>query len=143
MPAQFAPWTPATGRCADSSPAGSRALMRAITERWDGRRAVSWGILSCRLTALGNPSAHGKGWALDVGCSLRVGRNIRKRIMRIGPAKLGISVLIHDRVIYSAKSPNGRRYPGHPHRDHVHIELTPRAARDLKLGAARRLLEAG
>lgn len=140
MPAAFAPWQQATGPCAKSAPAGSRALMRAITERWDDGRASSWGILSCRLTALGNASAHGKGWALDVGCSLRVGRNIRKRLMRVGPAKLGISVIIHDRVIYSAKSPNGRHYPGVPHRDHVHIELTPRAARDLKLGAARRVL---
>ena len=92
MPARFAPWTPATGSCADSAPAGSRALMRAILDRWDDRRASSWGILSCRPTALGNLSAHSKGRALDVGCSLRVGRQVLAlgRAAKVGDGLRGV-----------------------------------------------------
>jgi hypothetical protein len=137
--ARFAPWAPSSGPCAPVAPAGSRALMAAILLRWAGK-ARNWGMLSCRDTALGGPSKHRKGEALDVGCSLRVGRNIRKRLMRVGPERLGISCIIHDRVIYSAKSPGGRHYPGHPHHDHVHIELTPRAARRLNLTTVARIL---
>lgn len=138
--AQFAPWTQARGRCAPSAKRGSRALLRAILGRWHSGRTESWGILSCRDTALGNKSAHAKGRAIDVGCSVRVGRNIRKRIMRVGPARLGVSVIIHDRVIYSRRSPAGRRYNGHPHRDHIHIEMTPKAAKRLNFRTVKRIL---
>lgn len=100
----------------------------------------NWGIYNCRDTALGNPSAHGDGRALDVGCTIAVGRLLVRLLLKIGPARLGISVIIHNRVIYSAKSPNGRRYPGNPHTDHVHIEMTRAAANKLTVKAARRIL---
>jgi len=136
---RFATWE-AAGRDAGRAMPGARALMALILLIWGGRGAQSWGIYNFRPTALGNPSAHGEGRALDVGCSIRIGRLIVRRLLRYGPAKLGICAIIHNRVIYSAKSPNGRRYDGVPHLDHVHIEMTRRAARDLTLAKAKRVL---
>lgn len=135
---EFARWRQASGPCAKAAQPGARALMAALLVRYPGTR--SWGILSCRDTALGNKSAHAKGRALDVGCSLTVGRRIVRRLLKIGPARLGISVIIHDRVIYSRRAPRGRRYTGVPHRDHVHIEMTGKAAKRLNLSTIRRIL---
>jgi hypothetical protein len=112
--------------------------MAGLVLRFPG--AVSWGILSCRNTALGGPSAHSKGRALDVGCSLPVGRRIVRGLLAIGPYRLGISNIIHDRRSYSARYPNGTAYSGHPHRDHVHIELTGKAAKRLTLKTVKRVL---
>ena len=39
-----------------------------------------------------------------------------------------------------AKSPRGRPYAGDPHRDHVHIEMTRKAASHLSLARAKRVL---
>lgn len=135
---KFARWYPATGPCAKAAQPGARALMAGIVLRFPG--AVSWGILSCRKTALGNMSAHSKGRALDVGCSVPVGRRIVRALLAIGPARLGISNIIHDRRSYSARYPNGRAYNGHPHRDHVHIEMTGKAAKRLTLRTVKRIL---
>jgi len=112
--------------------------MAALLLRYPTAR--SWGIYSYRPTALGNPSAHGEGRALDVGCGLKTGRRIVRDLLDLDPWSLGISVIIHDRRIYSAKSPNGRPYPGHHHRDHVHLEMTRKAARRLQLARAKRIL---
>lgn len=105
--------------------------------------AKSWGIYNCRSTALGNKSAHSEGRALDVGCSIAVGKRIVATLLRIGPANLGISAIIHNRVIYSRKSPRGRRYTGVPHLDHVHIEMTRKAARHVTVARAKRVLGVG
>lgn len=112
--------------------------MAALLIRFPGSK--NWGIYNFRDTALGNPSVHGDGRALDIGCDIATGNRIVKKLRSIGPAELGISVIIHNRVIYSAKSPNGRRYNGVPHKDHVHIEMTPKAGRHLKLIRAKRVL---
>lgn len=135
---KFARWQPAARRCSGSAGPGARALMLALLLRHPN--AKNWGIYNCRSTALGNASAHGEGRALDLGCSLTVGRRIVRHLLRLGPWRLGISVIIHDRVLYSRKSPRGRRYSGHPHRDHVHIEMTRKAARRLSLARAKRVL---
>ena len=65
---------------------------------------------------------------------------VRFLLYEIGPSRLGISVIIHNRVIYSKRSPNGRRYTGDPHKDHVHIEMTRKAASHLSLKRAKRVL---
>lgn len=122
---RFARWQPAR-RCTDGAGPGARALMLAILLTHP--RCRSWGIFSCRNTALGNRSAHGEGRALDIGCDLDAGHELVRDLLRAGPAELGISVIIHDRKIYSAKSPRGRPYNGVPHRDHVHVEITRKAA---------------
>lgn len=112
--------------------------MAALLVRYPNAR--NWGIYSYRPTALGNPSAHGEGRALDVGCGLRTGRKIVDDLRELGPWKLGISVIIHNGRIYSAKSPNGRPYHGDDHDDHVHIEITRKAAAHMKLRRIRRVL---
>lgn len=137
MAPRFATWQPAV-RCTGGAGLGARALMAALILRHG--RAKSWGIYNCRDTALGNMSAHSEGRALDVGCSITVGNRIVKHLLRIGPWRLGISVIIHNRVIYSKRSPRGRRYTGNPHTDHVHIEMTRKAARQLSLLRAKRVL---
>lgn len=138
---RFATWRAATGPCAGAAQPGARALMAGLLLRYP--QARSWGIYSCRNTALGNMSAHAKGRALDVGCSVEVGARIVRDLLAAGPAELGISTIIHDRRIYSARSPRGRRYAGVPHRDHVHIELTGKAAKRLTLARVKRVLRIG
>lgn len=135
---KFAPWEPATGKCSGKARAGARALMAIVITLLVGLK--NWGIYNCRDTALGNPSAHGDGRALDVGCGISLGNKLVALLKKIGPYRLGISVIIHNRVIYSAKSPNGRRYTGNPHTDHVHIELTRAAANTMTAAAIRRII---
>lgn len=134
---RFARWQQAR-KCTSGAGAGARALMLALGLKYPGTQ--NWGIFNCRPTALGNRSAHGEGRALDRGCSIKEGEKIVEDLLRIGPWKLGISAIIHNRRIYSARSPRGRAYTGHPHRDHVHIELTRKAARNLSLARAKRVL---
>lgn len=137
---KFARWQQAT-RVAGGAQPGARALMAALTLRFI--HAESWGIYSGRNTALGNLSAHAEGRALDLGCSLGVGENMVRYLLDLGPWKLGISVIIHNRKIYSARSPHGRPYSGVPHLDHVHIEMTRKAAARLSLARAKRVLAGG
>jgi peptidoglycan hydrolase-like protein with peptidoglycan-binding domain len=50
---------------------------------------------------------------------------------------LGLQCIIYDRTIWSAIAPDGRPYGGvNPHYDHLHIELTWQAARQLTLATA-------
>lgn len=134
---RFATWQPAV-RCTGGAGAGAKALMLALLLRHPA--AKSWGIYNCRSTALGNKSAHSEGRALDIGCSIKVGNRIVRHLLRVGPWRLGVSAIIHNRVIYSKKSPRGRRYTGVPHLDHVHVEMTRKAARRLSLARAKRVL---
>jgi Putative peptidoglycan binding domain len=51
--------------------------------------------------------------------------------------RIGLQCIIYDRTIWSARSPDGRPYEGvNPHYDHLHIELTWQAARQLTLATA-------
>lgn len=136
---RFARWQPAR-RCTSGAGDGARALMAVLLIKYGPVGARNWGIFNCRNTALGNRSAHGEGRALDIGCTLPTGARMVRDLLDIGPWQLGISVMIHNGRIYSAKSPTGRRYNGVPHRDHVHIEMTRKAAARLTLRRAKRVL---
>lgn len=149
MRPHFSRWEPAGKTNAGKAMPGARVLMAVLLLKFPGTK--NWGIYNYRPTALGNPSAHGEGRALDIGCSIQTGNRIVKHLrsvkyknadgeLRHGPAGLGISVIIHNRVIYSAKSPNGRRYVGNPHTDHVHIEMTRKSAKKLTLAKAKRII---
>lgn len=101
-------------------------------------KARNLGIYNCRNVRGGSSmSCHAEGRALDVGFPMVGGRGSaagRELVKQLLPraAALGIQTVIYDRVIYSAKSPKGRRYTGsNPHYDHVHIELTRMAAEKL------------
>jgi hypothetical protein len=55
--------------------------------------------------------------------------------------KLGLQCIIYDRTIWSAVARDGRPYGGvNPHYDHLHIELTWQAARQLTLATAAAVL---
>jgi hypothetical protein len=135
---RFARWQQATHDSHGSQP-GARALMAALVARWP-TTLRSWGIYSSRDTVLGNLSAHAEGRALDVGCRMGPGESLVQHLLAVPPAELGISVIIHNRRIYSRKSPHGRPYSGDAHTDHVHIEMTRKAARHLSLRRAKRIL---
>lgn len=134
---RFARWQQAVSDAGAAQP-GARALNAALGLKYP--TSQSWGIYNGRNTALGNLSAHAEGRAIDRGCDLETGHRIVRDLLARGPNELGISVIIHDRRIYSRKSPLGRPYGGVPHRDHVHIEMTRKAARHLTLTRARRVL---
>lgn len=139
MPKTFARWQ-AARRCTGGAGDGAKALMAVLILFYGARGFRSWGIYNCRNTVLGNRSAHAEGRALDGGCSVQLGRQITRDLLELGPWRLGISCIIHDGRIYSAKSPRGRPYNGAPHRDHVHIEMTRKAAANLSVARARRIL---
>jgi hypothetical protein len=105
-----------------------------------GLGAFNLGIYNCRTTVGGvNRSIHGDGRACDFGFRLVNGRanpNGWVMINRLLPhvRELGIQMLIWDRRIWSARTPNGAPYGGagkSPHIDHIHAELTWNAARTL------------
>lgn len=139
MTPRFARWQQAV-HCTGSAAPGARALMVGLLLGFPGARNL--GIYNCRSTALGNRSAHSEGRADDVGCVMALGNQIVHALLHLpgGPASLGISAIIHNRVIYSRKSPNGRPYSGDPHTDHVHIEITRKAGRHLSLLRVKRVM---
>lgn len=135
----------AARRCTSGAEPGARLLLawalREYPVAWSG------GIFNCR-TVRGTQvrSIHGEGRALDVMLPTPSGRahpDGYALLRRLGARgrKLGIQCIIFDRTIYSARSPNGRPYTGaHPHVDHLHIELTRKAAAGLNGATITRLL---
>lgn len=139
---RFARWQQATRNAGGAQP-GAKALQAGLLLRYPGAR--NWGIYSGRNTVLGNLSAHAEGRAGDLGCSGKLGERIVRDLLDLpdGPWSLGISVLIHNRRIYSAKSPHGRPYSGNPHTDHVHWEMSRKAAQRVTLARVKRILGVG
>lgn len=138
----FPAWEGAT-RCTGSAQPGAQALMRWIIEEYGDRGAQNWGIYNCRDVRGGSTtSLHGEGRALDVGFPVGDpdGDRLRSRLLKV-VGRLGIQCIIYERTIYSLKSPEGRYYDGEaPHYDHLHIELTWEAARDLTYETCKRVL---
>jgi hypothetical protein len=140
----FPAWVGATSKDAGKSQPGALALMAYIVlDR--GRGARNWGIYNYRKVAgTSYWSLHGEGRALDVGFALVDGkanpegtRLVKELLPLVG--KLGIQCIIWNRTLWSAKHPNGTRYNGvSPHIDHIHIELTWKAA----LGLTRAIVRA-
>lgn len=126
-------WTPASPRCSGKVQPGAKALMDwALLDFKQGARNL--GIYNCRGTGSGNRSIHGDGRAIDVGFS-GVGNPAGTRLLNAllpHVGTLGIQMIIWNRRLYSARYPRGTRYTGvSPHTDHLHIELTWDAARNL------------
>lgn len=135
-------------RCTGRVEPGSSHLLAWAREYFPQGRSM--GIYDCRSVAgSSTTSLHGEGRALDYGMPMVNGRGspaghefVQK--LRENAKRLGIQVIIYDRQIWSARSPNGRRYNGvHPHYDHLHIELTWNAARNLNLTTLREVLGIG
>lgn len=143
MAVEFADWTAAT-HCTGSATPGVRAAAKVILELVRGTR--NGGIYSCRNVVGGSTtSCHGEGRAFDAMCSIPVGNRLVKALLKAGPKRLGIQAIIHNRRIYSKRSPRGRPYVGpglNPHVDHVHIEFTRAAGKNLTATTVRKVLGA-
>jgi hypothetical protein len=142
----FSTWYAATG-CTGSARPGARALMAYVLQAFP--RATNLGIYNCR-NARGTTtfSPHAEGRAIDVGFPLTSngrgsshGYALVNALLKAGPSRLGIQAIIYDRKIWSAKTPGGRPYTGvHPHYDHVHVEMTRKAANEVTLATVRAVL---
>lgn len=140
---EFADWTAAT-HCTGFATPGVRAAAKVMLEIFHGLR--NGGIYNCRNVVGGSTtSCHGEGRAWDAMCSIAAGNTLVKALLKAGPKRLGIQAIIHNRRIYSKRSPGGRPYVGpglNPHIDHVHIEFTRAAGRNLTVATVRAILMA-
>ena len=144
MSMNFAPWQGASN-CTGSTTPGALSLLAWCREAYP--QGSSMGIYNCRTVVGGTTtSLHGEGRALDYGMPMvnsrgsSAGHELVRRLGENGQ-RLGVQAIIYDRQIWSARSPNGRAYTGvHPHYDHLHIELTWNAARNLNLATLRDVL---
>lgn len=131
--ATFPTWTPAS-RCTGGPAAGALALMRWFVEQYGDLGGYNLGIYNCRDVRGGHTtSMHGEGRACDFGFPVGDpdGWALLLRLLA-NVDKLGIQCIIYRRRIYSKKNPQGAPYTGvAPHWDHLHVELTPTAARRL------------
>jgi Putative peptidoglycan binding domain len=135
----FAPWEGAKN-CIGSVSSGAAALLAwcQANHQPPGR---SLGIYNCRnVRGSTRTSLHGEGRALDWGMPLgpdRRGTPLGHELVDLlgsNADKIGLQCIIYDRTIWSAGSPDGRPYGGvAPHYDHLHIELSWEAARELTL----------
>lgn len=132
-------------RCTNGPAEGARHLLAWLLEEYP----LGWsgGIFNCRTVRGGSTtSTHGEGRAVDFmlpvvnGLGHPTGHEIVRRLGTAGD-RLGVQFVIFDRQQWSAKNPGGGHYGGvHPHRDHLHIELTRAAARNLTLATLRSVL---
>lgn len=143
-------WAPSEGAkdCTGTVEPGAKALLAWLTENYPQGRSM--GIFNCRPVVGGTvTSLHGEGRALDWGMPMVNGRGTpegRAIVHRLGAdgAALGLQAIIYDRTIWSAKSPEGRPYKGAaPHFDHLHIEMTRKAAKVMTLATFRSVLDGG
>jgi hypothetical protein len=102
-------------------------------------KSKNWGIYSCRNIPGGGMSLHGEGRALDVGYAVVDGKGNPDGYrlfahLKSRAVELGVQGIIWDRKISTNKGDN-RPYGGTTltlaHVDHLHIELTNAAARNL------------
>ena len=117
--------------CTPRTPLGATSLAAYLQDYFP--YTFSMGICNCRL-----PSHHSNCRAYDCGIPSNGGKyrtELRDPIHQLlGPVgrRLGLDHLILNRIIYSARSPNGREYKGvHPHYNHAHIGLTAVAGLNL------------
>ncbi len=117
--------------CTPRTPLGATSLAAYLEDVFP--YTFSMGICNCRL-----PSHHSNCRAYDCGIETNngayrpeLGDPIHQLLGPVG-RRLGLDHLILNRIIYSARSPNGREYKGvHPHRNHAHIGLTAAAGLNL------------
>jgi hypothetical protein len=144
----WAAWEPAR-KCSGGPTPGAQALWQWVEASWPGLYRFG-GIYNCRPVRGGSSmSTHSEGRAVDAmirpvgGKGDPRGYELLNALGSQGQ-NLGIQCVIFDRVIWTAKSPAGRPYTGTaPHYDHLHIELTHRAAQRLRVATLRRVLGGG
>ena len=139
-------YEPAGPRCTNRVQPGAQELMNWVLIEF-GRGARNGGIYNCRtVRGSANRSLHGEGRAIDASFPVIGGRanangHALLNVLLRHRMALGVQLIIWDRRIWSASSPNGRRYTGQsPHIDHLHIELTWHAARTLTRTRVRQVV---
>lgn len=124
--------------CTGSARPGAVALMSWINKNYP--KSKNWGIYSCRMIpGSSSMSLHGEGRALDVGFPVVDGKGNPDGYKLFAHLKshaleLGIQGIIWDRKISTNRGDN-RPYSGSTltlaHVDHLHVELTNAASRNL------------
>ncbi len=124
--------------CLPALPGGAKSVAAYLEDRFPYQRSL--GICNCRDVRGGSTlSHHGPCWAYDSGIPVGAGGVYLPEfgdpiIELLGPhgRRLGLDHLILNRIIYSARSPDGRVYRGtHPHFNHAHIGLSEEGAANL------------
>ena len=105
-------------------------------------RGHSGGIYNCRPVRGGTSlSLHGEGRALDWMTSGADGDQVLDLLATRG-RQLGIQFIIWNRRKYGPRYPAGAPYSGaSPHTDHLHIEMTWAAARNLNRETVDAIME--
>lgn len=123
-------------KCSGGPTPGAKALMSWWLGAYGGRGATNLGIYNCRpIDGTSTLSLHGEGRADDLG--VPVGNAWSFAVadaLKASSAELGVQLVIHNGKVWSARQPDAgwRTYNGsNPHRDHLHVELTPDAAQRL------------
>lgn len=124
--------------------AGAATVQRELLEHWPAE-TYNAGCFNPNSFFDGTttPSAHGKGEAIDIGIEVpwRGRGSVGQAIflwLYANRGRLGIVQLIWDGQIWSATNQPGviRPYTANLHRDHIHVQFTPQAARNGALHAA-------
>lgn len=126
--------------------AGALRVLGEVTNHWrEATFPIGQDPTGCynpnsKLDGSDKPSTHAKGEAIDVGIrpSARGRTGTGQEIflfLHANRARLGILQLIWDGQIWSATNRPDliRPYTSNPHRDHIHCQFTPDAARDPRL----------
>jgi hypothetical protein len=132
-------YEPAAG-CTGHSQQGAKALMAWYLGAYGAMGAKNLGIYNCRnIAGSQSLSLHGEGRACDLG--VPVGQGWAKTLadaLVAHSGELGVQLVIHDRKVWSGRRPfdSWRDYTGsNPHRDHLHVELSWKGARELSAAA--------
>lgn len=116
---------------------GARSLMDVVLFFWHERGAFNLGIYNRRRIRLSTAwSVHAVGRALDIGIPVENRPQLGDEICWALVAhheQLGIQRIIWNGWNYTVNRPRSRAIKL-PHRDHLHVELHPLAARGPLLG---------
>ncbi len=122
--------------CSGKFREGSKALGRELMTKFGQVRSI--GGYSCRRNTANasSMSVHGTGKALDIMIPTRGGRANSEAGDAVAnwlvthAAEIGVQLLIWNRTTWRSNGNNTNRYSGpNPHVDHIHAEITEKAAR--------------
>lgn len=134
-------------RCTTGPQPGAKALMAAFLGVYGTRGGTNLGIFNCRPVrgSTNTTSLHGEGRACDFGINphgAAWGTTLAD-LLRLHSAELGVQCVIWSRRIWSGAKPHAgwRAYTGtNPHLDHIHLELSWKAASGLTADVAHQVL---
>lgn len=136
IPYENAPYWNGGASCSGSLRNGSKTLGRELMDRFPQVKSIG-GYACRRNTADGSRmSVHGTGKALDVFIPIRAGRansdlgDPVANWLVTNADEIGIQLIIWNRSVWRSNGANEKPYSGPvPHIDHIHVEITERAAR--------------